>query len=278
MEFDPGNYLPEDVGARLMAWDREPHRGPAILTEQPAKRLGHYFERLYECLIRDLIGWEILLKNQPIRSNGITLGELDFIVRNPADGGVEHHEIAVKFYLGHLDVGESLPRWYGPNARDRLDLKTDRLKSHQSQLTKHAETRHLLTSHGIETPVRPRIFMPGYLFYPSTHSLPEPKDVPPDHLRGHWLSINELDESANRAGVSPQSTQHWIPLNKPHWLGTWHQQHAPDPQETEKALDVIRSVHIPRLFAVLTPCTESRGWRETDRVFVVPGHWPSAIG
>ena len=76
VEFDPGNYLPADVSDRLAAWDRRPDSGPDVLTAPPARRLGHYFERLYETMLRDLLGWEILLKNQPVRRNGITLGEL----------------------------------------------------------------------------------------------------------------------------------------------------------------------------------------------------------
>ena len=77
MGFNPENILPDDTEERLKAWDRAPQHGPEVLTEEPARRLGHYFERLYECLMRDLLGWEILLKNQPVRNNGITLGELD---------------------------------------------------------------------------------------------------------------------------------------------------------------------------------------------------------
>lgn len=271
MDFAPENYLPEDTEARLRAWDTNPELGPAMLTEQPAKRLGHYFERLYECLLGDLLGWEILLKNQPVRNNGITLGELDFIVRNPGDGTIEHHEIAVKFYLGYCDTDQREPLWYGPNARDRLDLKTRRLTDHQSQLTKRKEARILLQSRGIETPVRPRIFMPGYLFYQPGAQLQPPEGVAPDHLRGEWLYIDELGGSGTAGAVD---TQHWVPLMKPHWLGSWRQQERPNQQDAEEALEMVRSRGIPRLFAALAPCPTTGTWRETARLFVMPRAWP----
>ncbi|MDL0430290.1 DUF1853 family protein [Marinobacter sp. TBZ242] len=267
MGFAPENHLPQDTEQRLKAWDSAPHRGPAVLTEEPAPRLGHYFERLYECLIQDLLGWEILLKNQPVRNNGITLGELDFVVRNPADNVVEHHEIAVKFYLGHLDAGRDIPLWYGPNSRDRLDIKTQRLISHQSQMSERPEALTLLESLGIETPTRPRIFMPGYLFYPLGETVSPPTGIPPDHLRGDWLYVDELDQMMD-------NTRRWIPLIKPHWLGPWCQEEAPDYQETEAALEVVRSAGIPRLFAVLERSPADGYWWETSRLFVVPAAWP----
>ncbi|HEY9119964.1 MAG TPA: DUF1853 family protein [Marinobacter sp.] len=267
--FIPEKYLPADVEHRLQAWDSSPGAGPAVLTEQPARRLGQYFERLYQCLLEDLLGWEILLKNQPVRHNGITLGELDFVVRNPADNAVEHHEIAVKFYLGHQRAEQKTPLWYGPNSRDRLDIKTQRLTEHQSQMTHRPETRHLLESLGIETPVRPRVFMPGYLFYPLTETLLTPPEVPPDHLRGEWLYFDDLKGVTN-------DTERWVPLIKPHWLGPWRQRQAPEAGQTEQALEVVRTAGVPRLFARLVPSEIDGYWQETSRLFVVPGTWPAS--
>ena len=267
MGFAPDRFLPADTEDRLRAWDKAPNRGPEVLTEPPARRLGHYFERLYECLLKDLLGWEILLKNQPVRSNGITLGELDFVVRNPVDDAIEHHEIAVKFYLGHREEDQDNARWYGPNSRDRLDIKTQRLTGHQSQMAARPETRNLLASMGIERPSVARVFMPGYLFYPLGDSLPPPDNLPSGHLRGNWLHIDDLDRVTD--------TERWVPLIKPHWLGPWQQSQAPNHPLTQEALDLVRSAGIPRLFAVLQQSSADGYWRETSRLFVVPGTWPN---
>lgn len=271
IKFDPGNYLPADAVARLRAWDAEPDHGPAILTELPAKRLGLYFERLYACLMEDVLGWEILLQNQPILGEGRTLGELDFIVRNPADGLIEHHEIAVKFYLGYRRANRDGPLWYGPNARDRLDLKSGKMTDRQSQLTERPETRDLLASLGINAPIRPRLFMPGYLFYPWGTQLSSPTGPAANHLRGSWLFIDELEQPGLAAR---HNTRHWVPLVKPHWLGPWHQDHVPARQPTEDALEMVRSKGIPRLFAIMEPDEAVGIWREASRVFVMPGAWP----
>src|SRR5690606_5646045 len=172
-------------------WDLAPENGPALLTAPAPRRLGLYFEALYECLLRDLLGWTVLARNLPIRQGRETLGELDLVARNPVTGNVEHHEIAVKFYLGyHHANGEAL--WYGPNARDRLDLKTAHLLEKQSQRRQLAATIATLQAHGIPQPQLSRIFMPGYLFYPSrinvrAATMPVPATLPANHERGRWL-------------------------------------------------------------------------------------------
>ena len=274
--FDIEPWLSDSVWQTLTHWDRSPEDGPDLLTQPAARRLGHYFEALYECLLQDLLGWEILLKNQPIRNNGVTLGELDFVVRNPRDGAIEHHEIAVKFYLGHQRSAAESPLWYGPNSRDRLDLKTDRLLTHQGRLTEKPETRTLLASLGLAVPAKARLFMPGYLFYPVNRSLSPPPTAPANHLRGQWLSIGQLDAQDTGGLPAPAGNagKRWVPLDKPHWLGPWIQQHSPDPMHAEEALETVRLNGIPRLFAVLQPTAGEYVWREAERVFVVPDTWP----
>lgn len=272
--FDLSGHLPDNLDETLADWDRVPEQGPPVLTEVPAKRLGHYFERLYECLLEDLLGWQVLAKNQPIRNNGLTLGELDFIVQNPVDQVVEHHEIAVKFYLGYPDTDPSSTLWYGPNARDRLDLKAHRLLSHQSQMAETPEAQALLQSLNIPAPVRARIFMPGYLFYPAGHPISPPKNVPPDHLRGEWIYIDDLAVFCSDRERPEAAWEHWVPLIKPHWLGPWSQSDEPDQEATADALDMVRSAGIPRLFALMRQYPGENIWRESSRLFVVPRSWP----
>lgn len=273
--FDLSAHLPGNLDEKLAAWDREPEQGPAVLTETPARRLGHYFERLYQCLLEDLLEWPVLAQNQPVRNNGLTLGEMDFIVQNPADRAIEHHEIAVKFYLGFPGSDRSSTLWYGPNARDRLDLKTDRLLSHQSRLSEAPEARALLNSLNIPAPARTRIFMPGYLFYPADHPLSPPKKgVPSDHLRGEWIYIDDLAAFCRNEKRPETAWEQWVPLEKPHWLGPWRQRDEPDRAVTAKALDMVRSAGIPRLFALMRHCPEENAWQEASRLFVMPRTWP----
>ncbi|WP_029655560.1 DUF1853 family protein [Marinobacter daepoensis] len=263
--FNPASHLSPAFLETLTQWDQNPETLPARLAEDPERRLGHYFERLYEVLLRDLLGWEIVLQNQQVQAEGRTLGELDFLVRNSDTGQLEHHEIAIKFYLGFA-TGQTRVRWYGPNARDRLDLKTERLVNHQSRLCQRPETQTLLAGVGVNEPVTPRIFMPGYLFYPTERLLPElPAQVPKGHLTGDWMRID---------AACQQEVSCWVPLFKPDWIGPWAQSAAPDAALARAALERVENAGVPQLFAIMARHSESGRWLEVNRVFVMPLQWP----
>lgn len=262
--FEPTQHLPSDYPDILRAWDLGTEAAPALLSEPPQRRLGFYFERLYQVLLEDLLGWPILLKNQQIQANGRTIGELDFVVHNRAEDRIEHHEIAIKFYLGVLEQPNSTA-WYGPNARDRLDLKTSRLLEQQSCRTQLPETLALLAESRITGPLMPRIFMPGYLFFPDDLQTLTPDYVPEEHLRGRWMYLHN---------AKAQDTSHWIALNKPHWIGNWFQSEQPDAANSLEALERVESRSTPQLFAIMLHNPQTGIWQEADRVFVVPATWP----
>lgn len=262
--FNPLEHLPANYLNVLAAWDKDMAAAPAILSEPPQRRLGFYFERLYQVLLEHLLGWPILLKNQQIQSKGRTIGELDFVVHNTAENRTEHHEIAIKFYLG-VSQSASATLWYGPNARDRLDIKTTSLLEKQSRRTLLPETHALLAEHQISGPITPRIFMPGYLFYPDNMEVTAPDYVPQSHLRGRWMYLAEtrmLDPS------------NWALLNKPHWIGNWTQTNRPDAELTRNALAKVETHSIPQLFAIMKKNGKTGQWQEADRMFVVPERWP----
>ena len=261
--FYPGEHLTGAMVERLSQWDTDPASGPGVLTEPPVPRLGLHFEQLYHCLLEDLLGWEVLVRNLQIREEGQTIGELDFVVRNPATGRLEHHEIAVKFYLGHREPDTI--RWYGPNAHDRLDLKTTRILNHQSHLSEHPQTRNQLQELGLDEPLEQRVFMPGYLFYPREGDLAAPSTAPEGHLKGQWLYQSTLDAL---------DTSHWKALHKPHWLGPWAQEQAPDPGEVTAELEHLRHRQRPGLFAELSQNPQTGNWEEQQRLFVMPDSWP----
>ncbi len=261
--FAPTHSLSAALLPRLLALAEQPAQLPDNLTEAIRPRLGLYFEDLYEYLLCDLLGWELIARNLPVREAGRTLGELDFLLRNPHNGAVEHHEIAIKFYLGYPENGYCL--WYGPNASDRLDLKTQRLLGHQLGLSGLEATRNTLMKAGLPCPEATRVFMPGYLFYPAGIPLKRPLQVADNHLRGHWHRLAQLQISDTRS---------WVPLKKPHWLGPWQQAAVPDPDAVASQLRAVAEQHSPRLFARMRHDAESGLWHEASRHFVVPSTWP----
>lgn len=269
--FHPGDWLPPHTRQRLTELDQYPAPLLARLEQSQSHRLGHYFEELYHFLLEYLLGWPVLLRNQPIRAaDGSTLGELDFIVRNARNGRLEHHEVAVKFYLGlaQPEGSGNDTLWYGPNARDRLDLKTDRMVFHQCTMSQRPETRSLLAEHNLDEPLTPALVMPGNLFTPPGQggSGVQPPDwVNPEHESGYWVYHSALADL---------DTEHWSILRKPHWLGPVQQAPAPDFGATRDALAAVAHLQRPALFAALHARADRQGYEETERWFVVPDGWP----
>jgi hypothetical protein len=62
------------------------------------RRLGLYYERLWQFAMQHAPGIELIAANMPIRREGHTLGELDMLLRDR--DGVHHLELAIKLYLG----------------------------------------------------------------------------------------------------------------------------------------------------------------------------------
>jgi len=262
--FEPVAHCPPHAWDKLRAWAENPARGPSVLTDPPHPRLGLYFERLYECLMTELLGWSLVAKNLQVTSrDGLsTLGELDLVLSNPQTRDLEHHEIAVKFYLGYALDGELW--WYGPNARDRLDLKTQRLWQHQSQMLQRPETREALRVRGIAPPSRVRLFMPGYLFSP----------LEPPHSPAWSSAGTERCSWTYLSRAGDMATDAWVVLHKPHWLGPWLQAEAPEPGASRAALEAVERKGRPALFARLERDAQTGHWLEAERRFVVPLGWP----
>lgn len=261
------DWLPEDTNSRLRYLDERPEPLMSALAQSQSHRLGHYFEELYHFLLVWLLEWPVLVRNAAIRSNeGNTLGELDFIVRNQTTGKLEHHEVAVKFYLGLRQQQDLV--WYGPNARDRLDRKTRHMLSHQLTMTEHPETRHYLKARNLDEPITPVLVMPGYLFKPFMPRLPDnclEEWINPGHESGTWLYHSQL---------SQLDTGTWIPLRKPHWLGQCQQPLPAIPEETSEILANVPRTGRPALFARLEANRDWPSYIESERWFVVPDHWP----
>jgi len=235
----------------------------SALESASQRRLGLYVEELYACLMTEVLGWELLGRNIQISDGGRTLGELDFLLRNPLSGEVEHHEIAVKFYLGTHMEG---PCWLGPNSRDRLDLKVARLLEHQVRMAQHPATHALLAEMGLPQPVRSRFLLPGYLFYPDGVPMPPPPDAANRHLHGNWMRARQINEAV---------LQHCVVLHKPDWLGSWRQERKPNGTAAMEQAVRIANGAAPELFAQLE--WQEGHWVERRRFFLVPDHWPSLI-
>ena len=111
-------------------------------------RLGKLVERFVSHQIKLDPSISILAENIQIHQNKITLGELDMLLLQKKQH--IHLEIIYKFYLYDEHVGTSeLDRWIGPNRRDSLVQKLNKLTNKQLPIITHEETQNYLNRYGL---------------------------------------------------------------------------------------------------------------------------------
>lgn len=259
---------PDGLRDWLLRLDLDPAPLLAWLARSVSRRLGLYYERLWQFALTQAPGVELLAANLPIRQGGHTLGELDILLLDRE--GVHHLELAIKFYLGpgHGD-GVDPSHWLGPGCHDRLDRKLSHLAEHQLPISARAESRDALASLGLDQ-VQARLWLGGYLLYPWPAHADSPHGAHPQHLRGRWL--HQRDWPAFNAS---HADGRWQLLPRQAWLGParvpaqdlWSEERL---QLWLAALDPLAQA---QLLVRLEPGDDG-DWMEAERLFLVADRWP----
>ncbi|MGF1755454.1 DUF1853 family protein [Vibrio makurazakiensis] len=97
----------------------------SLHTYQGNPRLGFLYQHLCEQIINASSNYSIKYDEVQINVEGRTLGAIDFILEEERNHKLQHWEVAIKFYLLHEQT------WFGPNSHDQLDMKLNRMLSHQ---------------------------------------------------------------------------------------------------------------------------------------------------
>lgn len=252
----------------LLSLDADSQPLQQWLSQSSVRRLGLYYERLWQFALHAAPGIEVLAANLPIRQQGHTLGELDMLLRD--EEGVHHLELAIKLYLGQQQAsGDDLSDWLGPGSHDRLDLKLAHLGQHQLPLSARPEAQQRLAELNIQRP-QPALWLGGYLFSPWQQPYTTPLAGNPAHLRGRWL------HRADWAHFAAQHDGHWQPLERHAWLAPARIEETQRwSRETfTQWLATLPADANAQLLVRLVESSE-HNWQEAERVFLVNDHWPT---
>ncbi len=215
---------------------------------EPIRQVGRWFERVHLLGLQSTPGVEVVVANEPLRTGGRTIGELDVLYRQA--GRVVHREVAVKYYLA-ARAGAHHSAWVGPGKRDRLDLKLTRLATHQVTVARQARDLDAWPE-DLPFPEVTEVLLLGAFFSPpAERRLPEGACTEAEH--GHWYFASEF---ADRFGDAP-----WCTLDKPWWLSPEHARGLP----TTPACELARGLR--------RPCLAAHVSSDVERAFVVPDGW-----
>lgn len=125
----------ENYRSRLQYLDHHPDELYNFLNRLKSTRLGLRFETLMWFWLQDhhYHAYELLGHSLQIIEGPMTVGELDFLIKNTETNQIEHWEVALKYYLGEQDL--SLNSWYGLNRTDTLFRKLNHFTQKQFQFS-----------------------------------------------------------------------------------------------------------------------------------------------
>lgn len=218
------------------------------LSHSPQKRLGRYFEQLWQFYFQHHRGFELLANNKQLHdAQGRTLGELDLLVRHVESDEIWHLELAVKFYCraepGHDFRPERL--WVGPKLNDRWDRKLAQLLQSQLPLVRQPSVQRQLQTEQL-MPARSFALVKGQLFVPGL-------------CAAGWISSEQLSHLPAERLYKPLAIKEWLcdRVASDDWL----------------TLAQLQQQQGPWLGAQQLAVWHPEQQRQTGRLFVMPPSW-----
>lgn len=156
--------------------------------------LGRRIEYFFAYYIKNFTEQELLAANVQISSEKITVGELDFLLKDPT-GLVSHIELVYKFYIYDPSFASEEERWIGPNRRDSFQRKLKHLRDHQFPLLYRKETQPLLDRLKIKPEeILQQVCFKANLFVPKQLLNYSFSEVNPECIIGYWIKYEEFTE------------------------------------------------------------------------------------
>lgn len=184
--------------------------------------LGMQAEACFEAYLNLSKSYKVLVANLQIHGIKETLGELDYIVQNLKTNQVIHIELACKFYLYDVDNDASEEeKWIGPNRKDSLYDKLEKVRLKQFPLLYKTETIEKLEELEIEIPTAQELCLKAFLFLPKKMKLSTFPNNYANCVVGHWINHQDFEEEEDKNALYalPTKKEWLLPLNS---IETWH--------------------------------------------------------
>ncbi|MBI9042157.1 DUF1853 family protein [Lutibacter sp.] len=155
-------------------------------------RLGKRVERFVAHQLKQDTTISILAETIQIQQEKITVGEIDFLLKE--NQTPIHLEVVYKFYLYDETIGETeIEHFIGPNKKDSLLQKLQKLQQKQLPLLYNTNTQNLLNKLSLEvTEIEQKVLFKAQLFLPYNGKTAKLKQVNSDCVKGFYISFNDL--------------------------------------------------------------------------------------
>lgn len=183
--------------------------------------LGKRMESFLELAVKLSDRYRLIGSNLQIEKEKITLGEIDFLVEDLEQIIVLHIEMVYKFYVYDPSIPNELHRWIGPNRKDSLLQKIDKLKKKQLPLLFKPETEDTLKKMNISSKnIQQEVCFKANLFIPRELKKSSLNYVNKDCIAGIYINIQDFsaEEFSAFQFYSPKK-QEW-PVD-PKYNQTW---------------------------------------------------------
>lgn len=201
-----------DAPFRTFELPNDPHTFEGVIPEN--LMLGKRMERFFEFHINKLDAFQLIAKNIQINKDKLTLGEIDFILEN--DNALEHVELVCKFYVYDPEIkGSHLSKWIGPNRKDSLVEKLNKLKQKQLPLLFKEETQEYLKALNLPYFTKQSVCYKAQLFLPYNTVIDLDKSMNNKCITGYYIQLKQLDD------IHTKDTKYYIPT-KSNWVTQPH--------------------------------------------------------
>ena len=155
--------------------------------------LGKRVERFVNEELKQQENIQILVENVQIQNQKITIGEIDCIFKQ--NDTPIHLEIVYKFYLYDPDMGNvEIDRWIGPNRKDSLVKKLNKLKDKQLPLLYNPFTKSVLNKLTIDPKdILQRVLFKAQLFTPYKDQI-ELDLLNKNCLKGFYIHVADIKQ------------------------------------------------------------------------------------
>ncbi|SHG41762.1 hypothetical protein SAMN05444483_11186 [Salegentibacter echinorum] len=173
--------------------------------------LGKRMESFFQFCVQKNEQFKLLAANIQISKEQITIGELDFLLKDLFTNKIFHIEMIYKFYVYDPGFSSEMQAWIGPNRKDSLLQKVDKLKEKQFPLLFRSETEELLQSLEVNSDeVIQKTYFKANLFIPKSLRQKVFSKINPACIAGTWVHFNEFNSAtySNFEFFSPKK-QDW---------------------------------------------------------------------